>query len=483
VEQDILRLLAGSPSPASQKVEWEGTVYRIDLAAAEAARLEIVRGEEPPPWLSSAWQVLAIATRVAHEGGTPAALADAAAEFTRIAKDLGLQDPPAVDGPRGRMVSDVLRAFKQAGANDAAANHRLGTSLRRLADDLTATGLVELAYAAALGAAGGSPIGAGEAASRHDFGFDRVESGAAPVAWRLPVPSVHERGPWHLEGALLALDVCLADRWMIRASGAPLPTAPSIDKMDRRSLMEVTTLVDPARLDDATRDAIAGYVRAGRARLAAATEGDLDAILERVPLGTARAGLLPWVLSHDRERLVRFFSTTELLWLGLGAADATPALDAWGAPVRPRTGCLCLQFPRRRAPDAFAGRLSSGILMSAVPDLNLRLTELLAELRMPAALLPGVLAAATPDVVDRAAFRYPDDLRALDERVRALTVDDVEQYLSLLTTGGPLVPAGGALESHGVQDGPSASRARDTSGVFAGTRPPGVAPWSTGRAR
>ena len=59
---------------------------------------------------------------------------------------------------------------------------------------------------------------------------------------------------------------------------------------------------------------------------------------------------------------------------------------------------------------------------------------------MPAVLLPHVLRAATSDLADRAAVRYPDDLRGISDYVHLLSADDVEQYLDLLTSDGPLVP-------------------------------------------
>jgi hypothetical protein len=92
------------------------------------------------------------------------------------------------------------------------------------------------------------------------------------------------------------------------------------------------------------------------------------------------------------------------------------------------------------APEAFAGRWDSGLFASAFPDLNLRLSELLAELKMPAALLAPVQAAAVLDLVNGVESRDPDDRRGLVEFAEKLSIDRVEQYLSLLTTDGPLVP-------------------------------------------
>ena len=88
----------------------------------------------------------------------------------------------------------------------------------------------------------------------------------------------------------------------------------------------------------------------------------------------------------------------------------------------------------------YAGRSHTGMSASAMPDLNVRLTELLAELHMPASLLAPVLASATLEFVNLAISREPDDHRGLIEFVDELRRDRVEAYLALLTTDGPLVP-------------------------------------------
>jgi hypothetical protein len=79
-------------------------------------------------------------------------------------------------------------------------------------------------------------------------------------------------------------------------------------------------------------------------------------------------------------------------------------------------------------------------MATGFPDLNLRLAEMLAELRMPATLLPSVLPAATWDFVLNVRSGDFADRQGLVDFVDALTTDRVEQYLSLLTTDGPLVP-------------------------------------------
>lgn len=149
-------------------------------------------------------------------------------------------------------------------------------------------------------------------------------------------------------------------------------------------------------------------------------------------------------MTHDPARITAFLSPVEILWVGLETRPVDGALQAWGSSAAPRLGCLCVQMLDRRPWETFAGRWNLGVLASNFPDLNLRLVELLAELQMPAAVLPAVLASATVDFTDNATSRDPDDCRGPVEFVQALGPDRVEQYLGLLTTDGPLFPVGDA---------------------------------------
>jgi hypothetical protein len=391
-EDLMVRVLAGTGSSQPRFIEWEGTRYRLDLAAAEASRLARALGDPPNPWLSSAV--------------TAAAMADAPAN-------------------------------------------------RSLADDLLARGLAETAYAAAVGPRDGVSLSAAELAGRHDFGLGSRHARHAP--WRLPSPDTDAEGRWHVHGALLGLDVALADFSLLRFSSRVLPHRPSLDAVDRRVLIEAVALVDAAALSDPDRDAIAAAIQAGRARLGAAHSAlDVDGIAEGIALGPLRRTLLAWTMLHDPHRVPAFLSPSELFWLGRGASRAEVP-QAWGAPAGPRQGCHCLQFARRRSREIVAGRRYAGMMASAFPDLNLRLAELLAELRMPAALLGPVLRSASLEFVNGAISRDPDDWRGPVEFVQALGPEHLEQYLALLTTDGPLVPAGPA--EAGLASGSRVTRA------------------------
>jgi hypothetical protein len=230
----------------------------------------------------------------------------------------------------------------------------------------------------------------------------------------------------------------MAEWWLTRVSSKPLPRPPSVQRSDRQAFVETVVMVEPARLNDEERDTIAAAVRAGRKRVAAAAASDLDVLADAIPLDPIRRTLLPWVFAHTPDRLVPFFSIADLVALGLPTRDVR--LDSWGAPAWPLSGCPCLRIPEELPRRLLRGRPDTGRLASVFPDLSLRLAELLADLDMPASLLPGVLAAATSDLVDRAPSRYPDDVRGLAEHVSSLSSDRVEQYLALLTTGGPLIP-------------------------------------------
>jgi hypothetical protein len=441
IEQLALRLLAGRSSAKPTMVEWEGTRYRVDPPRAEAQRIVTSLGPAPRPYLTSAETVVAAADTLAAAGLTRDRLQQIAGEIGQ-----NVQDDAAQDGDREgrspltreRAVVRTLQRTAREGKLRAAA--RLAPALRLLADELLARGLIEFAYAAALGERDGFSIPAAEAAGRHDFGFTPALAPVSP--WRPPVPGTDGSQRWRVSGSLLGLDVGLAEFSLVRLSFKQPARPPMLPDSDRRAFVESVALVKPAALLDADRDAIAAALRNGREIVARArTAGEIGDLADRAGLSGARRSLLPWVIAHDPTRVSAFLSPAELLWVG-APAGLPDRLDAWGAPAAPHVGCLCLQMVERRPWDMYAGRWNSAMIAGTFPDLNLRLAELLSELRMPAALLGSVLTAATLDFINSAVSRNPDDRRGLTEFVAALRAERVERYLALLTTDGPLVPLG-----------------------------------------
>jgi hypothetical protein len=242
-------------------------------------------------------------------------------------------------------------------------------------------------------------------------------------------------------GSLLGLDVRFSEFLLLRLTSRPPPTRPSLNESDRRVFVESVALADATALSDADRDAVLTAIRKGRSRLTALrTPADALTLAHEIPLGPLQRTLLAWTVTHDPQRVGTFLSPTELFWLGQEHAPIPATLHAFGVAAERRLGCLCLRFPDRQPWEMLAGRWDSGMLATGFADLNLRLAELLAELKMPAALLAPVLASATLDLVTNVSSREPDDQRALVEFVQGLGVERVEHYLALLTTDGPLVP-------------------------------------------
>lgn len=432
LERAAIAAAAGMPESEPRFADWEGTRYRVDFPHAEAVRLVRLLGENPRPFLTSARRLVDLADALRSpdaQRGSPAAVLEA------IASDTGLDrndDWNGSDAPeRYRHVSAVV-ARGGTGASGAV------PGLLLLADDLLARGMMELAYAIALGHPDRSVISADDAAQRHDFGRDRLAPPDSP--WQFPVAAATPPRGWHVTGSLLGLDVRLSEFALVRLSSRPPTRKPTVDDDLRRVLTDTVVLVDAAALGDSGRDAIVRAMQAGRERLSAArTRRDAHEIAEAVGLRGARRTLLAWTVGHDRERLLAFLSPRELLWLGWDDAGP-PDLQSWGVAAEARLGCLCLDLIDRGSLDHLAGRWFSGILATGFPDLNLRLAELMSELQMPAALVAPVLAPATLDLIEGAVLRDSDDRRGLVAFVQNLGSSRVAQYLALLTTDGPLVP-------------------------------------------
>lgn len=476
LEHELLSLVAGHPlttrpgtsGPSTtvppRVVVWEGTRYRVDLAAAEAARMERVRGEAPRPYLSSARALVRMAdaldarsTNATPGGATSATLRDAADLLGRVATAVGWPDGANWEnhGATARYRTLAAALPKQGSNTTSVATAGAAMQLRVLGDDLLARGLTELVYATALGQPADVGISADEAAVHHDFGMRASGVRYRYGPWQLPMTNADSRRDSQARGSLLGLDVSLAPLSLVRMSSKLPPRRPTLNEDDRRAMTHAIAVVEEAPLLDADRDAIAAALRRGRERLAAVkTSQDAWTLGHEIGLSGMRRSLLAWVVERDRERLAAFLAPSELFWLGLEGKPVDARLGAWGAPGEPRTGCLCLQLIDRRPWEMFAGRWGTGILISAFPDLNLRIAELLAELRMPAALLGPVLTSATLEFVNTVDSRDPDDRRGLAAFVNAMTPERMELYLALLTTDGPLVPLGKTGEGAAMTGAP-----------------------------
>lgn len=440
-ETDAMAIVAGPPGP-SRFVEWEGTRYRLNFAWGETARLAKLMGEDSRPFLSAS---RALVTLVRLSSGTTVPrerLREESEHFAKMASDVGCNSTDVWRGSDvARRCAEVVTALERAVQDrDPRAPSRLVPSLRSLADDMLARGLMELAYAVALGQRDRAVISADDGARRHDFGLGAIGP-RRHVEWSFPVQATDVRRGWHMMGSVLGLDVRLAEFLLTRTSSKFPPRRPTLDDDRRRVLVEIVALVQPRSLADEDRDAIVAALRKGRARVAAQTTREsARALAEEIGLSPARASLMAWTATHDRERLAASLSPTELLWAGLGRSPMPAAFHAWGGPAEPRLGCLCLRMTDRRPWEHYAGRWHSGIPTSGFSDLNLRVTELLADIRMPAAVTAPVLASATLELVEGAATRDHDDYRGLVEFVAGLRRVRMEQFLALLTTDGPLVP-------------------------------------------
>jgi hypothetical protein len=437
---ELLDVIAGPRAERGAPLDWEGSRYRLSFASAEALRLRRVLGDSPHPYVSAA-SAMVDAARGLESGAasrqaltTGAEAVRAAAAGSRCAEQDAWAALPLADRCRDITVA-LDRAAKSGDVKNGA---RLAPRLRQLSDVLLARGLMVLAYAAAIGQPENTPISPFDAASRHTFGFDLPGFGRAG-AWRWPASGADRVRDWHLTGSMLGIDVALAQLSFLRISNRPPPVRPSLNDEDRLVLTETIVLMEPDRLTADEHGAIVQALKRGRQRVSAMeSPADAEQVAAAARLPAARRSLFIWNVAEDRGRAAASLAPSELLAVGLDGAPPR-ALDAWGVSGEPRLGCHCLQLPGRPV-DVFAGRWFSGILATGFSDLNIRVAEILDEMRMPGALLAPVLAAATWDFVMNMHSNDFDDRNGWIDFATAVGLDRVEQYLALLTTDGPLVP-------------------------------------------
>jgi hypothetical protein len=133
-------------------------------------------------------------------------------------------------------------------------------------------------------------------------------------------------------------------------------------------------------------------------------------------------------------------SLVELFWLGSPRGANASAFDAWGAATVMLDGCLCLRMPRPEPWELRSGRPATGHLATTGADVSLRVAEVLAELKLPAALAPAIISYAMQDVVDLAQPAFFDDWPAFQRVARDLPRERLIDYISAVAADGALVP-------------------------------------------
>ncbi len=278
--------------------------------------------------------------------------------------------------------------------------------------------LVALTYLPYLGDPDGPARLGGRVDRRHLFAAPDAGDRAEP-AWRMPVEVVAGDRGWHVEGAILGLDAALAALALRRLDVDVIPMPPRIDATLRRRFV-----IDAARarwrdFDDADRDVVAEALGAGRARaeqLAADGPGAAETLSDALGLDARRVQGLAWALAHGDTDMTSRLAPSELV--RLGAARPLP-FDVATVPAEacPKGAPAC---PRE------------------LTDLALVLVDGLAARRLPAALLPAILGAATQDFVEGTQPLHPDDLRALWTWAARLPRARVDDYIAASEAYGPL---------------------------------------------
>jgi hypothetical protein len=433
VERAIISRLAASPLAADRRVEWEATAYRLDFAAAERDRLAKVRGRDNRPLVDTAHAL----TRLA--AATQARQADELLrDLSALTAAAGVDRPIEPDDEFGRRAHESATRARRllVAARGQSVPENVGAALRDLADALAAAGLIELAYAANMGWAEDLPLTAAAASRRHVL--IRPQGADRDRRWAAPAINADRRFPWHLSGSLLGLDVALAPVAMRRLSLRPLPASPLLNTGDRTALVATAAVLNPHGFtDQGQRDLEMAVSRALAAVNALEDGAGARRIAGQARLSTLRTAVFEWRVASDRQRLAEFFTMTELVRIGMAGQPVPETLRDWGNYEVALTGRMTAGTLPELAVERYAGR-SRRLLASAVPDLQLALVLRLAEMELPAALVPALMASASFDVVNTAPSRHTDDWLAVVSRVREIDALAVERYLGLLTTGGPL---------------------------------------------
>jgi hypothetical protein len=449
-DQMLLAAIAGDRSfgaPAAVKpwlVTWERERYEFVPGEAVRERIEKIRGQQRGNSLRNVLALSSIASELVERpplDRVPAIIQ----ELQRLQKDLAEPRPPVrltdEESPKlARILADAIRdTTRIRQAKDLPRLTRAGNGLRLLADHLLADALRSIVYAVSLPESemNATLFIAGDISFRHDFGLSHPQlAHRERLSWTVPSEGKDSGSEWQLQGSLLAADLPTA-----ALAGGRLATLLAADSLsaraaEGRSLLSTLALFDPSDTTSDDLREIADMLAAGRTRVESlrARADELEDLLRNAGTSSASRMLVHWAIENGSiQDAIRVLSLRELV--RIGSPDRTPVrIDGWGARRYAVTGCLCLEFGGPVPWDLYDQRLTSlGYATAQVPDLLLRIAELMAELKLDPILARALLPRALQDMLDRARPAHADDWMAIAQAASSLTRSQMEDYMWTLT--------------------------------------------------
>ena len=445
------RMAEGGASVTLGALEWEGWRYNVNPARALSQRMLRLRERLHANSLDDILR-LSDVTEVLSQAPSLEAVGKQLDVLRGLQKSL--REPKSLARLTDKKAVTTKQALAEAARELATIKNerrlkRAGDASRFWLEPLT--GLLTSDYLRSLAYSLNAPDSEsplfedGELAARHDFGqATENEDVHEQAAWVLPDLQVGLRTGPAIKGALLGLDLALADLSIRRIAADATPAASTFTARDRVDIAQAIALFNPLDARVADTGQVAAAITRGRKQVAelASSPGTMGEVFDRAGLNPTRRSLAEWTVTHRPAELSGMFSVTELLRIGADA-DALLAAAAWGAPAVHLSGCLCLALPPRVDWDAFSGRLANqGVMAAGASDLFLRLAELTTALGVPPSLVPDMLPFGVLSVLYGAKLSHRDDWQAVMRHASTLPQRAVEDYVSRIVAGENLEPIG-----------------------------------------
>jgi hypothetical protein len=446
-DQGLMEAFIGLPTQPPM-VSWEGVEYSFSPGAVEIrSALAILRAARGPQLFDIAAlhnlrrQLEAPVTST----GDVQAIVIRLKELTDVVNALPEMEgqPPKAVEEFSEIVRNLVRLTTRP--NDVARASREVAALRRVIDAVTDAATGSVTYALATVPTGEAPEMFATRWSRHFITPADPRLPRDSAAWQLARSAVSAVGGTVLRGSWLGLDLALAES-RLRRVGVPLAaSAAAMGDVERASILDRVAVPAPGPLDPGGFEAVVKGVAAGRARLSAWTttvpdDIELEEALFKAGMPAEDANAARWMARRSDPAAFAAIGPTTQYSLG----STTPLPHGWGAVSVPADGCWCAIRVPPGGTSALAGRRGAGLGVSLDSDLAVRLAELLAEARLPAATWAAVLPFALQDWVDSVRQFSPEDGESIVVWPRQLTAARLEQYLLMLVADGVFaLPKGG----------------------------------------